>query len=312
MTNFLHSADFVELKNSLLKKPRRIPSKYFYDKRGSELFEKICKLEEYYPKRTEISIMLKNIDEISSYFNENTIFIELGAGSLDKTKIILNNIKNILAYLPVDISGEFLISAIKNLKSTFPDLNVIPVITDYTKKLSLPLNNFENYNLIFYYPGSTIGNFTIDEAQKFLEMIFNFCNKGDKLLIGIDLVKQTDILLKAYNDSKGVTAEFNLNILNHVNRILEANFNTEYFYHDAIFNKFKNRIEMYLISKKRHFVKIQNQTILIEKGERILTEYSHKYLHEDFKKLVSPFFNVENSWEDEKNYFSLKLLDVKK
>ena len=312
MTNFIQNPDFIELQEGLLESPKRIPSKYFYDKRGSELFEEICNLDEYYPKRTEIKIILENIEDIASHFNNETVFIELGAGSGDKTKIILKAVGEIQAYLPVDISGDYLIQSVKQLQSDFPQLKILPVIADYTKNLNLPLEQFKKRKIIFSYPGSTIGNFTFTEARKFLQRLFDISDVGDKLLIGVDLLKPTNILLKAYNDSKGITAKFNLNILNNVNKILGTNFNTDNFYHQAIFNEKESRIEMYLISKVKQTIKFFDKTITIEKGEKILTEYSHKYSLESFEKLALPFFKIEKVWTDNKNYFSVQLLHVNK
>ncbi len=312
MTNMPENPDIIELRKGLLSNPKKIPSKYFYDSRGSELFSQICTLEEYYLKRTEVKIMLENIGDIASYFNENTVFIELGAGSSEKTRILLNSIKTIQAYMPVDISGDYLIAAVEQLRKEFPDIRIIPVIADYTRQLNLPVEQFAKKEIIFYYPGSTIGNFTFDEAKVFLKKIYDYCDKNSRLLIGIDLLKPEEVLLRAYNDSQGVTAEFNLNILNNVNKILGSNFNAEYFYHRAIFNEKESRMEMYLISRIDQIVNIGGDEIVIKEGEKILTEYSHKYSLEKFRNLVLPFFKIEKIWTDENNYFSVQLLHSNK
>lgn len=290
---------------------KMLPSKYFYDERGSELFEEITSLEEYYPTRTEKKIMQDHINEISSYIGEKSVIVELGSGSSKKTRMLLDHIPEISAYVPVDISEEYLRKVVNNLREEYPGLLIKPVCADYTKPFDIPSIEvpFEYY--VVFYPGSTIGNFRPERARSFLSSISQFMVPGGGLLIGVDLKKDVQILEDAYNDAKGVTAAFNKNMLTRLNRELGANFNTEKFEHEAIYNSQKGRIEMHLISEADQHVQLNGESIQIDKGESIHTENSYKYSLAEFKELVADWFGVKKVWTDDEKLFSLQYL-VKK
>ncbi len=292
-----------------LSKPQKmLPSKLFYDEKGSRLFDMICELDEYYPTRTETKILSDNIDEITSYIGDKCVLVELGSGSSVKIKLLLDHLKNLSAYVPVDISAEHLIKSTKLLQDEYSFLNVYPLAADYTRWFSLPKIQ-EDYNSIdAFYPGSTIGNFTPEGAREFLGRIAEICGKGSGLLIGVDLQKDENILNKAYNDSEGITAEFNLNILSHVNNQLGANFDLSKFKHQAFYNKKEGRIEMHLLSLAQQVVKLNEHSFSIGRYETILTEYSYKYTVEGFAELVKDIYEVEKVWVDRNKLFSVQFL----
>jgi dimethylhistidine N-methyltransferase len=295
-----------------IKNPQKyLPSKLFYDEKGSKLFDRICELEEYYITRTEISIIEKNIDEITELINKNTLFIEFGSGSSLKTSIILENIDDTAGYIPIDISEEHLNNSVDKLRSDFPGLNIYPIAADFTNPIQFP-DIFKNVSKrILFFPGSSIGNFTIEESKKFMEIAAFNCGSEGGLLIGVDMYKEKEILEAAYNDSKGVTAEFNLNILERINNEFGSDFNLDNFYHRAIFNEEKSRIEMYLVSTSDHTVKLDGTTVDFKANETILTEYSHKYTLENFKSIVNDYFEIDKIWTDQKKFFSLLYLKKK-
>lgn len=295
-----------------LQKPQKVlSSKFFYDERGSELFEQITRLKEYYLTRTEYKIMQDHIGEITSAIGLESVIVEPGSGSSKKVRLLLDHLREVSAYIPVEISQEYLTDVVNELRREYPNLLIKPVCADYTKPFQLPEVNkpFEYY--VVFYPGSTIGNFYPDEAQRFLQMLSEFMVPGGGLLIGVDLKKDSAILEAAYNDSKGVTAAFNKNMLVRLNRELDADFNLEQFDHQAFYNEEKGRIEMHLVSVQNQTVHISGKSIPFKKGETIHTENSYKYSPDDFKMLVSDWFEVEKIWTDDDDLFSLQYL-VKK
>lgn len=296
-----------EIISGLQKSQKTLPSKYFYDKRGSELFEQICELDEYYLTRTELKIMKDNIHEIRNTLGESIQLIELGSGSSLKTRLLLNNLKNVHSYVPVDISEEFLGEVAAELQREYPALNIKPVAADYTKPFKLP-EKLANVRRIAYYPGSTIGNFTKENAEDFIKLISKLVGNKGGLLIGFDLLKDRDTLLAAYNDSKGITAAFNKNILQRINRELDGDFNLNQFAHKAIFNEEKSRIEMHLVSLKEQKINISGTTIHFDEEETIHTENSHKYSIESFKKLTKPFLKPTKTWIDKEEKFCVQFL----
>jgi dimethylhistidine N-methyltransferase len=212
------------------------------------------------------------------------------------------------AYIPVDISEEHLIKSNKALKNDYPELEIFPLVADYTQWFTLP-EIYKPFNGVeAFYPGSTIGNFTPEEARDFLGRISTICGRGSGLLIGVDLKKDKQILLEAYNDSKGITAEFNLNILRHINNIFNADFNVNNFHHCALYNEVFGRIEMHLVSDKVQTVTVRENKFTFDKSERIITEYSYKYSLDDFAELVKDIYKVDKVWLDENKYFSLQFL----
>ncbi|MGE5350921.1 MAG: L-histidine N(alpha)-methyltransferase [Acidobacteriota bacterium] len=302
-----------EILEGLLAESRRLPSKLFYDERGSKLFDLICMLDEYYLTRTETRIMEDNIREIVTYIaGPKTALIEFGSGSSTKTRLLFDNMKELPLYIPVDISEEHLQKSAEKLRLDYPGLEVIPVVSDYTKEFESSFDMIpKDYSKVLYYPGSSIGNFTHRELQHFLKRVAHFLGHGGGFLVGIDLKKDSSILHKAYNDRENITALFNLNILERLNREFGADFNTSNFEHKAVYNHIKDRIEMYLVSKLVQTVHIFGTKIFLAKGDKILTEYSYKYDPEEFERLTHECFRKETVWTDEKNFFSIWYMTVK-
>jgi L-histidine Nalpha-methyltransferase len=299
-----------EVIEGLNKFPRQLPSKLFYDEKGSRLFDEICKLDEYYPTRTELKIMEGNIEEMSALLGEGTLLIELGSGSSIKIRLLLNNIPGLAGYIPVDISEQHLIRSAEILKEEYPHIDIYPLVADYTKMFEIPeIRNHFDHKAV-YFPGSTIGNFRREEAKEFLGRIAQIAGNNGGLVIGVDLKKDKKILEAAYNDKKGITAEFNLNILSHINNELDTKFDLSKFGHYAFFNEEFGRIEMHLISKTEQSVKLNGSTIHFEQGEHIITEYSYKYTPQEFAELASDSFTVNKVWIDKSNLFSVQYLRV--
>jgi len=302
------SSTFLQdVKDGLSKPQKELPSKYFYDERGSELFEKICTLDEYYLTRAEMDLMETHIEEICSSIGKKTLLAELGSGSSMKTRLLLEHLDEIEAYIPVDISANFLKSTAESLQKEFPDLTVHPVAADYTRPFPLPFRDRAG-RTVLYFPGSTIGNFTRERAGKFLGRMAGLLETDDGFLIGVDRIKDATVLEAAYNDKDGVTAQFNLNLLKRINRELGADFDLNQFKHHAFFNEEKSRIEMHLESLTDQSVTITGSTYHFSAGETIHTENSHKYSKELFEELVAGLYTIEKEWRDRNELFSLYYL----
>lgn len=297
-----------EVIQGLQKSQKTLPSKYFYDKRGSWLFEEITRLEEYYLTRTELTIMQNNLSEIEQYVGKNVILVEPGSGSSKKTQLLLDEWTGLTGYVPVDISEQYLTNIVHSLKEKYPNLPIKPVCADYTQSFEVPDFKTNNAHYLLFYPGSTIGNFCPTEAQQFLKSISQILNPEGGLLIGVDLQKDINLLKAAYNDREGITATFNKNILRHINRKLNADFEPDRFAHQAIYNRKENRMEMHLKSKAAQTVTIDGKQIHFEQDETIQTENSYKYTLDSFRKLVDPWFSVQKVWTDDDNYFSVQYL----
>jgi L-histidine Nalpha-methyltransferase len=276
------AADVVE---GLTAKPKRLSPKYFYDLAGSALFERITHLPEYYPTRAELGILKANAPAIASLFPLGCALIEFGAGSSRKARILLGAAATVEAYVPVDISGDFLEQDAAQLRRDFPRLTVQPLIGDFSKDLNFP-PAIAKMPRVGFFPGSTIGNFEPHEACKFLHHVGKLLGPGAVLVIGVDLVKDAKILYRAYNDADGVTAKFNLNLLTRINRELGADFHLSSFEHHAFYNSEQNRIEMHLASTRRQKVRVNGTTIDFRAGETIHTESSYKYTIESFQALA--------------------------
>lgn len=304
-----------EISSGLGDIPKYISPKFFYDKKGSELFEQICLLDEYYPTRTEISILKKLQHDLPDYLNSDFRLVELGSGSAIKTRLILDVFDNIfdkIEFFPIDIS-EILTESSELLLKDYPNLSITGVVDTYEGGLEF-VEKFDKKRNLIIFLGSSYGNFTPLEGKLFLEKINHSMKNNDLFLIGLDLVKDSSLLESAYNDSKGITANFNLNVLSRINDELDADFNLENFLHRAIYNKKEQRIEMYLKSLVNQTVVISksNQLIKLHKDELILTEYSYKYKLEQIKDLMnSAGFEIKNIWLDEDNLFSLTLASKK-
>ena len=289
-----------------------INPKFFYDKKGSELFESICLLPEYYPTRTEISILNKLKHDLPSYLNENINLVELGSGTSVKTRLILDIFTKLqpkTEYFPIDIS-EILTESSEQLLKDYDTLHITGIIDTYEGGLEF-LKSYDNKKNLILFLGSSFGNFTPDDGKLFLEKILSTMKSGDLFLIGLDLVKDKNILESAYDDSQGVTAKFNLNVLSRINDELDADFDINNFSHYSIYNENDQRIEMNLKSLVSQSVIIgkSNLSLNLDKGELIHTEYSHKYHISQIKKLLSDVgFEFKNMWLDDEKHFSLTLV----
>lgn len=300
-------AELDAIIDGLLLPEKMISPKYFYDERGSRLFDQITHLPEYYPTETELAIMQDNMDEIVTLVGEHASLIEFGSGSSRKTRELLGNLNDLAAYVPVDISEEHLLESNEQIQREFPDLEVLPVVADFTHPFALPDPKFTPLKNIVYFPGSTIGNFTHDAAHDLLEVMHQEAGEHGALLIGVDLQKDTAIIERAYNDSAGITAAFNLNMLRHLNEEFGFDFDLSCYTHSSHYNEAKGRIEMRLVSTCDQIVTAGDAEILITEGEAILTEYSHKYTLDGFGEMASNAgFEVERAWTDADALFSVQ------
>ncbi len=299
------------VREGLLGPHKELPSKLFYDQRGSKLFDEITRLTEYYPTRTEMKIMQENISEIGELLGEGTVLVELGSGSSEKIRLLLDNIPGLAAYIPIDISEEHLANSVNKLSRDYPGLKIIPLYADYTKTINLPGIPNPYDHISAFYPGSTIGNFKPLEAKNFLRRISRLIGRNGGIIIGVDLKKDKNVLEAAYNDATGITAEFNVNILRHINEETGSDFKTENFRHHAFYNPEQGRIEMHLISLADQIINMNGTALYLKKNDDIITEYSYKYTLKEFQNLVSDFFEVRNTWVDENQFFSVQYLRVK-
>jgi dimethylhistidine N-methyltransferase len=300
-------SDFLsEVIAGLSSQPRTLPCKYFYDERGAALFQKICELPEYYITRTEIDILDQHGAEIASQIGPNIELIGLGTGAGSKTRILIEALEKPAVYIPVDISEKQLRKSAALFRKIFPNLEILPVCADYLQPVTLPASRHKAARNVVYFPGSTIGNFEPNDALEFLRRIANVCGRGGGLLIGVDLQKDQTVIEAAYNDRAGVTAQFNLNLLTHINRVLDANFDVSRWQHRAIYNADAGRIEMYLISAIDQTVHIQDQEFHFRAGEKILTEHSYKHTPEGFISLARQAgFDSAKLWTDDARLFGV-------
>jgi dimethylhistidine N-methyltransferase len=295
-----------ELLDGLLAEKKHINSKFFYDEIGSQLFEKIMQLPEYYPSRTEMALLKKFQYEISVAIGENKVLIEPGAGNCEKVQYILPTLKP-KCFIPIDISADFLFESARNLQTKFPHVHIHAVADDMKAKIDVP-EAFNTNQKVVFYPGSTIGNYKPIQALGFLKHVRELVGKEGGLLIGVDLQKDKDVLDAAYNDKDGVTALFNLNVLNHVNKLLGSKIDTELFEHVAFYNEEHCRIEMHLECKLDHQCNFDEfGQVSFSASERIHTEYSYKYTIESFSQLAAQAgLKLENYWIDDDELFSVQ------
>jgi len=290
----------------LRSKPKRLSCKYFYDRRGSELFERICQLDEYYLTRSELAIMDQFAPEMGAQIGSDAMLVEYGSGSSVKTRYLLDALPDAAAYVPVDISGELLRQSARELARDYPRIEILPVCADFTKHFALPLLTRSATHTAVYFPGSTIGNFLPMGATEVLCRVAKICGKGGGLLIGIDLKKDAVTIEAAYNDRLGVTAEFNLNLLHRMNRELGANFKVDQFSHQALYNSHLGRVEMYLVSRRTQAVTIGGQSFAFSAGETICTEYSHKYTVDEFASIAAAAgLALHAEWTDKNRRFAV-------
>jgi dimethylhistidine N-methyltransferase len=291
-----------------LSRPRkRLPAKYFYDVAGSQLFDAITELPEYYPTRTELGILRARAGEMAARCGPRCQLVELGAGSLTKVRLLLDRLDRPSAYVPVDVSGSHLRSAAAALADDYPTLDVTPVVADFTRPFELP--NVTAARRVVFFPGSTIGNFDPPEADELLRRVARLVGPGGGLLIGIDLRKDIAVLERAYNDAAGVTAAFNRNLLERINRELGADFDTAAFRHVAFYNRERSRIEMHLVSTAAQQVRVGGETFHFRAGESIHTENSYKYDVTEFSgRAAASGLRLDKTWTDARAYFAVLYL----
>jgi dimethylhistidine N-methyltransferase len=278
---------------------KSLPPKYFYDAAGSRLFERICRLPEYYVTRAELALTKKNLPSIARFAGKGCELIEYGSGASVKTRLLIRALRP-SAYLPVDISESALRGAAHRLGREFPWLRILPINGDFSRPIDLPRAKARR---VVYFPGSTIGNLTPEEAHGFLAM-----SRGQaaRMLVGVDLKKDANVLHAAYNDRRGVTAAFNLNLLARINRELDGDFDLERFAHYAFYNAPLGRIEMHLVSLRSQFVRIGKHRFRFDAGESIHTENSYKYSAQDFRALAARAgFSGRKLWTDRRGLFAL-------
>lgn len=301
-----------EISSSLSRDSKFINPKFFYDKKGSDLFEKICSLPEYYPTRTEISILKKLQAELPPFLDDTFQLVELGSGASVKTRLILDiftKLQSKTEYFPIDIS-EILTESSEQLLKDYDGLHITGIIDTYEGGLEF-LKNYDTKKNLILFLGSSFGNFTPTEGRKFLQTIHSTMKPGDLFLIGLDLVKEKQILESAYDDSQGITAKFNLNVLSRINDELDADFNLNDFSHHSVYNVKDQRIEMYLKSLINQSVVVSKSNLLLNlaKDELIHTEHSHKYRLDQIHNLLGGVgFEIKHSWLDVDHYFSLTLV----
>lgn len=302
-----NAAELREIVDGLSGEVKKISPKYFYDQRGSQLFDEITRLPEYYLTATELGIMRDNMDEICALVGNRASLIEFGSGSSLKTRLLLDHLPALAAYVPVDISGDYLHACAAQIRDEYPHVDVLPVVADFTQHFQLPSPAITPVRNIVYFPGSTIGNFEHDAALELLRVIHHEAGENGALLIGVDLQKDPNLIERAYNDSAGVTAEFNLNMLQHLNRDYGATFDVTEFVHSANYDQDNGRVVIELVSQVEQTFAIGNTEFNLANGEAILTEYSHKYTIEGFADMVEQVgFSVAKVWTDTRCLFSVQ------
>ena len=301
----------AEVMHGLRASVKELPCKYFYDEAGSELFEQITQLEEYYPTRTEQAIMDRHASEMADLLGRRCLLIEYGSGSSAKTRRLLNRLPHLAGYVPIDVSGEFLRRSAQALAEEYPRIEVLPLCADFTRPLEMPVPREPAARRVVYFPGSTIGNFTPAESIVLLRRTARLCGPGGGMLLGVDLRKDPHVLEAAYNDVSGVTAAFNRNLLVRINRELGGDFAVEQFDHRAFYNAVEGRIEMHLVSRRDQHVHLGDAVFAFVAGESIRTEYSYKYSIRNIRDMTEAAgFSWERAWMDEREYFSVNYLTV--
>ena len=308
---FQSSKFLDDVLSGLRSNPKTLPPKLFYDARGAALFEQICDLPEYYLTRSELTILRACVDDLAGRAGPDCAVIEYGSGAGIKVRLLLDALQSPRAYVPVDISREQLQDVAYDLSEEYPQITVAPVCADYTQRFELPDLPHAARRRVAFFPGSTIGNFHPAEAAAFLSRVRQLVGQGGALILGVDRVKSTRVLDAAYNDSSGITAEFNRNILDRINRETGADFNVLSFEHVAFFNREASRIEMHLRARSPQLVHIGGETISFAAGETIWTESSYKYDEGRLARLASSAgFQIEKLWTDELEQFWVAWMSV--
>lgn len=303
------AAFLASVHNGLAQQQKTLECKYLYDEHGSELFDQICDLPEYYPTRTEIGILRSNQAEIADSLGEGVEIVELGSGASIKTRILLSALKASALYVPIDISETFLLSVADGLRIDYPGLPIEPVVADFMAPFKLPEKTAAKRLLFF--PGSTIGNLHRDQAARFLVSL-RAKTGADQFLIGVDLKKDTATLEAAYDDAAGVTAAFNLNLLRRINRELGATFDLAKFQHRAVYNDAEGRVEMHMVSLASQTVRVHDKSFEFTEGETIHSENSYKYSAAEFEDMAEASgWQKQILWTDEERRFAVFLLDAR-
>ncbi len=301
----------AEVVRGLSKANKELPSKYFYDEKGSGLFEDICHLDEYYIPRTETAIMRAFVADMAGHLGPDVLLIEFGSGNSAKTRILLDHLQTPVGYVPIDICWEQLSLHAAELARDYPEVDILPVCADYVGRFELPAPRQPARRNVVFFPGSTIGNFDPIPAQQFLERVAATCGPGGALLIGVDLKKDPCLLHRAYNDRDGITAAFNLNLLERINRELGGDFRLERFEHYAFYNPREERVEMHLVSLMDQDVGLGDRVFHLARGESIWTESSYKYTPDSFSRLAGAAgFQIARTWTDEHEWFSVQYLTM--
>lgn len=294
--------------DGLSRSPRAIPAKFLYDARGSQLFDQICELPEYYPTRTETKILRSCASQIATLAGPGCVLVEYGSGSSTKSRILLDAMQDLAAYAPIDISRQHLDMTAEKLRRDYLGLRVEPVCGDYMAIDALP-DSVPAARRIGFFPGSTIGNLTPDEAKDFLRRARSLVGDDGAMVLGVDLRKDPAVLHAAYNDSAGVTAQFTLNLLRRMNRELDATFDLSGFAHEAFYNEQEGRIEIYFRSLRSQTAMVAGWRFMFAAGERVHTEYSYKYDAQTFAALVDGTgFNIRRTWTDDESLFAVHYL----
>jgi len=298
-----------------LSQPRKtLPCKYFYDERGSALFDQICKTPEYYHTRTELAILDEVLPVVAGMIGPNADILEFGSGAGIKIRKLIDALTTPRSYTPIDISEEILLSSSVALQHSYPELEIHPIVADYLAPIELPamFSDVTGHQKLVFFPGSTISNFDQVDAMHFLKHIRSLLSAGDALLIGVDLVKPIPLLLAAYNDSQGITAAFNKNILQRIKNRYQTNIDTNQFLHHAGYNAAKHRIEMHLVSKVAQSIDIEGQRFSFAAKESIHTENSYKYSIDSFRMMgLNAGFHATECFTDAQNLFSVHYLTAK-
>jgi dimethylhistidine N-methyltransferase len=299
--------DREEILTGLRAPQKQLEPRFLYDERGSHLFDRITSLEEYYPTRSEIALLEARSEEIARNVGPEAAVVELGAGSSRKARLLLGALERPACYVPVDISAAYLAQQAAEIARAFPALSVVPLVADFTEPLRLP-NSIRQQPILLFFPGSTIGNLARPKALTLLREL-RIATGARRLLIGVDTCADSSLLRAAYNDSSGVTAAFNLNLLARLNRELEANFDLEAFEHVAIYDENERRVEMRLVSRREQTVSVSGERVRFSAGEYLITEYSHKYSPDRFGALArAAGWHAERCWSNDARTFSLHYL----
>lgn len=289
--------------------PKTLPCKLFYDAAGLRLFERICRLPEYYPTRTEIGILRREGEAIARRVGPQALVIGFGTGGGTKARMLLRALRDPAGYVAIDIAGDAVAESAEAIAADFPGLTVQPVCADYTRRLALDFSRIPHRRRVAFFPGSTIGNMTPPEARRFLARVAKLVGRGGALLLGVDLVKPVEVLEAAYDDAEGVTAAFNRNALAHVNRAVGADFDPDAFRHRAHFSEEHSRVEMHLVSAIDQVVCVGGEAIAFRAGESIHTENSHKWRLSGLAGIAARAgFAVEATWTDPQRWFAVTLL----